>query len=1167
MSFKIYLLGQFKLQANNLQIELPSRPAQSLLAYLALNAGVTHRREKLADLLWPEATETNARRYLRQALWRIRKSLENGSLNCGEYLHISDISVAFDDQSDYWLDSDFLLETAEARPVEELIEIVNLYRGELLPGFYDEWIVLERERLQAAYHQKMNLLLESLIQTRQWGEALTWGEQWIRLGYSPEPAYRALMSAHAGLGDQGMVSATYQRCVESLDRELGLEPSPETQQLYGQIRRGDLEDFISIPTHGEELTGQQPSFLDEGDLQHIEKSTFVAREHELAQLDGFLDLALTGKGRVVFVTGEAGSGKTALIQEFTRRAQEMHANLVFASGNCNAHFGIGDPYLPLREILGLLTGDVEARWAAGAITREHARRLWNTLPLTAQALVETGPDLIDTFIPASILVERALVYGPGKADWHTRLDQLLDRMAPSPIFPGPQQSDLFEQYTRVMQMLARKVSLVLVVDDLQWSDLGSISLLFHLGRHLAGSRILILGAYRPEEVAIGRDGERHPLEPVVSEFQRLFGDVLVDVDQAESWEFVEALLTSEPNRLGVPFHQMLYRQTRGQPLFTIELLRGMQERGDLVQDQEGLWVEGPSLDWETLPARVEAVVAERIGRLAQPLQAALQVASVEGEVFTAEVVAQVRGTDEQETLAHFSRVLDRRHRLVRAQSILRMNGQLLSSYRFRHILSQKFLYSSLDEVERVHLHEQVGTALEGLHESQEQLAAIAPQLARHFQEARITDKAIEYLRQAGVRAVQLSAYQEGTTHLTRGLALLMTLPDSSERAQQELALQLALGMAWVGPKAYGAEAKTAYTRARELCLQLGETHQLCQVLGQLSVRHFVQGEYQRARELAEEALSLAQQINDPLLVALGHWNQGFIWFHLGDYTTSRAHLKYVIDFYNPEQHHHSLVFLRGSDAGTGTLAYDACCLWCLGYPDQALIKSQETLALARELDHPLSLADVLCFAGCMFNAMRRDWQALRDYAEQLLRLSNEIGLGGWSEGATSFHGEAAVMLGQVSQGIAQIRQGMAASESISIRLNLVETLRALAVAQAKAGRPEEGLTTLAEALTLVEKTGERLWEAELYRLRAELLLTQGDDHEAEASFEKALEVARGQSARSWELRASIGLARLWQEKGKKDEARRLLEGIYSWFTEGFDTPDLKEAKALLEELS
>jgi DNA-binding SARP family transcriptional activator/predicted ATPase len=1167
MSFKVYLLGQFKLQANDLPIVLPSRPAQSLLAYLVLNAGVTHRREKLANLIWPEATETNARSYLRQALWRIRKSLESGALNCEDYLQISDISVFFNDHSNYWLDADLLLETVEAQPIEEMIEIIDLYRGELLPGFYDEWIILERDRLQSAFHQKMNLLLESLIQTGQWHDALMWSEQWIRLGYSPEPAFRALMSAYAGLGDQGMVSATYQRCADSLNRELGLEPSPETQRLYEQIRRGELVEFVSPPPRIADLTNQQPSFLDEGELQPVEKPIFVAREQELAKLDGYLGLTLAGQGRVVFITGEAGSGKTALIQEFTQRAQDAHTDLIVASGNCNAHTGIGDPFLPLREILELLTGDVETRWSAGALTSEHAQRLWNTLPLTARALVEAGPDLIDTFVPSTSLVERATAYAPGGVVWTDRLDELVKRKETSPVVPGPQQRDLFEQYTKVLQMLARQFALVLIVDDLQWADLGSISLLFHLGRHLAGSRIMIMGAYRPEDVVIGRDGERHPLEPVVSEFQRQFGDVVVDVDQAESREFMEAFLDSEPNLLGMSFRKMLYGQTRGQPLFTIELLRGMQERGDLVQDHNGLWIEGQTLDWETMPARVEAVVAERIGRLDKHLRAALRVASVEGEVFTAEVVARVQGSDERETLGHFSRELDRRHRLIHAQSILRMDGQLLSSYRFQHILYQRYLYSNLDEVERVHLHEQVGTALEVLYGDQEQSSAVALQLARHFREARVADKAIEYLRQAGERAVQLSAYKEGIAHLTKGLALLMTLPDSSGRAQQELALQLALSKAWIGPNTYGSKMKTTLTRARELCQQLGKTHQLCQVLGHLAVLHFVRAEYQRARELAEDALSLAQQVEDPMLVALGHWYLGFIWFHHGEYTTARSHLKHMIDFYNPEKHHRALVKLRGADAGVSALAYDALCLWCLGFPDQALRKSQEVLALARELDHPFSLADALCYAGCSFNRIQRDAQALKDDADKLMQLSHEIGFSGWLENSNCFNGEALAMLGQVTEGIAQMHKGIAAVEAISVRCHLIETFITLAEAQAKAGNPNEGLTTLAEVLDLVEERGEHHWEAELHRQRAEMLLMLGNEDDAEASFRKAIEVARWQSARSWELQATNGLARLLQKQGKTDEAQQFLAEIYNWFTEGFDTTDLREAEALLEQLS
>jgi DNA-binding SARP family transcriptional activator/predicted ATPase len=1169
MALKIYLLGQFKLQADDLPVELPSRPAQSLLAYLALNAGVTHRREKLAGLLWPEATERNARSYLRQALWRMRKSLESASLSWEDYLKISDISVTFDDRSDYWLDADLLLETAGAQPVEGLIEILDLYRGELLPGFYDDWIGVERDRLQAAYHQKMDLLLDCLIQAGAWDEALRWGEQWIRLGYSPEPAYRALMLAHAGLGDQGMVTATYQRCVESLDRELGLEPSPETQQLYEQIREGKLKASLPV-ARSPDLVASPPYLLGD-EAGEMERLVFVARERELAQLNGFLNLAGHGQGRVVFITGEAGSGKTALVQEFTQRAQEAQADLIVASGNCNAHTGIGDPYLPFREVLELLTGDVEARWAAGAITGEHARRLWNTLPATAQALVEAGPDLIDTFVPGNPLAERAAAYAPGGADWLARLAELVERKATGLVVPSPQQRDLFEQYARVLQALARNVSLVLVLDDLQWADLGSISLLFHLGRQLARGRVLILGAYRPEEVALGREGARHPLEPVVNELQRQFGDITLNVDQAGSREFVEAFLDSEPNRLGQSFREMLYQQTRGNPLFTLELLRGMQERGDVLQDPDGGWVEGPALDWERLPARVEAVIAERIGRLAQPLRAALRVASVEGETFTAEVVAQVQATGERELLAQLSSELDRRHRLIRAQSIQRIGDQLLSSYRFRHTLYQKYLYSNLDEVERVYLHEQVGTAMEALYEAQEGITAIAdiaPQLARHFLEARIAEKAVHYLHQAGERAIQLSAYQEALAHLTKGLALLMTLPDSPERDQQELGLQLSIGLAWKHNWAI-PQGKKSINRARELCQQLGKTAQLSRVLGELAVYHYVRAEYQRALEFGSEALSLAEQANDPILVAEGHWYLGVIMFSLGDYTIARDHLEQVTSFYNPEQHHRSLVFLRGVDAGLSALAYDACCMWCLGYPDQALKNGQQALALARRFDHPFTLADVLCYAGCLFNTMRCDAQALKEDADALIRLSHEKGIAGagWSGIGMCFQGEALAMLGQVQEAIPQIRQGMAVDQSDNVHLHIPLALRSLAQAQAQAGHLEEGLNTLAEALALVEETGERHWEAELYRLRAEMLLRQGNETEAEASLQNAIEIARRQSARSWELRATIDLARLWQKQGRRDEARGVLAKIYAWFTEGFETPDLRQAKALLEEIS
>jgi DNA-binding SARP family transcriptional activator len=1189
----------------SLQVTLDGQPVtgfksdkvRALLAYLAVEADRPHRREALAALLWPEMPDRSARSNLRDILSNLRKVIGDRDAT-PPFLLITRETLQFNIASDHWLDVAAFTDLAEpALSADEASEsgriggrqgledlsglekAIALYRGGFLEGFsvsdsaaFEEWALFTRERLARQISSTLHRLAETYERRGEYEQAQSCAWRQVELAPWDEAAHQQLMRTLALSGQRSAALAQYETCCRLLAEELGVEPARETTRLYEQIRNDKLQALVPYPASPPSPTARLPHFLKEEPPQ-VERPVFVARERELAQLDRYLDLALAGQGRVVFVTGQAGGGKTALLQEYTLRAQEARTDLIAASGKCYAYTGIGDPYLPFREILELLTGDVEARWAAGAITREHAHRLWDTLPLAAQALVETGPDLIDTFVSRAALLERAgdCTQRIRRADWLTRLDELVERKPTGPGIPGPQQRDLFEQYTRVLQVLARQVSLMLVVDDLQWADLGSISLLFHLGRHLAGSRILIVGAFRPEEVAIRRDGERHPLEPVVNEFQREFGDITVNLDQAESRDFLEAFLDSDPNRLGDAFREMLYRQTRGHPLFTTELLRGLQERGDLVQDSEGRWVEGPTLNWETLPARVEAVIAERIGRLAPSLRAALRVASVEGELFTAEVVARVQAIGEREMLGRLSGELDRRHRLIRAQSIERVDGQLVSRYRFRHILFQRYLYSSLDEVERVHLHEQVGTALEGLYGAQEQVAAIAVQLALHFQKARITEKAIDYLRQAGERAVQLSAYQEGIAHLTRGLALLLALPDSPERAQQELALQLSLGMAWVGPTGYGPEVEKAYTRARELGQQTGKTSQLCRVVGELSVFYYVRAKHQRARELAEEALSLARRAKDPLLTALGHWHLGFILFCLGEYMTALGHLEQVITFYNPEQHHRSLVVLRGSDAGPSALAYAACCLWCLGYPEQALKQSQEALALARELDHPFSLADVLCYGGCLFNEMRRDAQALKDNTEELMRLSSEKGFPGWLAPGTWNRGKALAMLGQVQEGIAQIREGIAAHQSTGQRCYLSGALRALAEAQAKAGQPGEGLTTLTEALALVEQTNERHWEAELYRLQAELLMMQGDEGQAvlqaEASLHNAIEVARRQSAKSWELRAVTTLARLWQRQGKKAEAQRMLAEIYGWFTEGFDTADLIEAKTLLEELS
>ena len=1202
----VSLLGPFRVTLAGAPVSrFKSNKVRALLAYLAVERDRPQSRQVLAGLLWPDWPDRDALSNLRYALSDLRKVIGDRAPADGRdeeppVLLVTRDTLQMNPASDTWIDVAAFARLVDADDTDpelhdRLERAVALYRGSFLEGFsvedsarFEEWALFMRERMARQLSAALHRLAAAYEERGETEQMQAHARRQLELEPWDEVAHRQVMRALALQGQRSAALAHYETCRRLLAEELQVEPGRETTKLYEQIRDGTLSTVGEGSRSREPLTPAPaawpttpsailPSFLREEGAVEVDRPVFVARKRELAQLDAHLDRALSGEGRVVFVMGDAGSGKTALTEAFTRRAQDSRADLIVASGGCNAYTGVGDPYLPFRQILGLLTGDVEARWAAGAITRDHAGRLWNTVPFAARALVERAPDLIDTFLLRGSLLERARLIGARTdrsvgPDWLIRLEDLLSRRPTRSGVPSPQRTALFEQYTGVLQAVARRAPLVLVLDDLQWADAGSIHLLFHLGRRLPGSRILVVGAYRGEEVAIGRGGERHPLEPVVNELQRDFGSISVDLGRAESRDFLAELLDSEPNRLGSAFREMLYRQTRGHPLFTIELLRGLQECGDLVQDADGQWVASPSLGWELLPARVEAVIGERIGRLDESLRSTLQVASVEGERFTAEVVARVRSRGEQETLRCLSGDLDRRHRLVRAESIQRIDGETVSRYRFRHILFQKYVYGTLDDVERAHLHERVGDALETLYREHEQTAAVALQMALHFEKAGITEKAIRYLQRAGDRAVQLSAYQEATAHLKRAQALLETLPDPHteddrlERRETEMSLLLSLGLARMG-EFKDPEWQDAIRRARDLCQQLGKSSQLCRVLSDLSIFHYVRAEYQEARELAEEALTLARGVEDPLLMVLCHWQLGFISFARGDYLAARAHLERVISFYDPQEHHRLFRLRRGVDIGLSALAYDACSLWCLGYPEQAARSSERAVSLARELDHPWTTVDVLSYGRCLLNEMRREASALKEDAEEVIRLSEGMGFPGWLAHGSSFRAVALTRLGRVQEGLARFREAMADRTSMRDLCYASGMLGALAEAQAAAGEPAEGLSTLSEALALVERTGERFYEPELYRMKGELLWMEGDEAEAEASFCQAVQVARDQHARSWELRATTSVCRLWHEQGRDEEARQRLAEIYDWFTEGFSTPDLREAKTLLEELS
>lgn len=888
---------------------------------------------------------------------------------------------------------------------------------------------------------------------------------------------------------------------------------------------------------------------------------FVGRERELAELEQLLEQAMAGLAQVVFVAGEAGAGKSSLLQEFIRHAEAVDPDVVAALGQCSAQTGVGDAYLPFREVLTALTGGDDEQQARSAITPANAARLQELARVSAETLLDVAPDLVGIFVPGASLIAKIL----SKAAQNSKLANKLAQVeAKQPINPTLEQAQIFQQYTQALQALAKDHTLILILDDLHWADSASLNLLFHLARQLQDSRVLLVGAYRPEDVALGRDGKRHPLEPVLNELRRYRGDIVIDLDATREHEgraFVDALIDSEPNRLDAAFRQELFVRTGGHPLFTIELLRNLQERGDLVRDATGRWVRGPQLEWELLPARVEGVIEERVARLTDELRQTLTIGSVMGLDFLAQVVGRVQQIQERTLLGNLARELDKRHHLVQERGETTVGQQMLSWYRFSHALVQDFLYSDLGEGERRLLHGDVAAALEELYAGLTD--AVAVQLAYHFLAARRAAKAVNYLTLAGEQAVRAVAYTEASRHFTQALAQLATLPETPERAQRELGLLLSLGEALTAIKGYtDPEVAGIYSRMRVLLPKLGQVPEIFPALMALERLYSMSNKALLEYEVAAQALDLAQSLQDPKLLVGGHQIMGNALFLKGQFAAARTHLEQSLARYDPQEEY---VLNLPDDPGVIVSACLGWTLWLLGFAEQALVRSQAAVKLAQGFaNRPYPEAMALFFLA-MLHSLRRDAAAARQTVEAAIALATKHGFPYVETLARVTYAWVQVDQGEIETGIEQIQRSVAALRTMSAVSSVAPALVELARVYGQVDRVEEGLALVAE----VQEMGDRpMWmEADLYLVQGMLHMKRVDGGQAaEASFQRAIAIAREQEAKFLELRATVHLARLWRAQGKSLEARQILAEIYGWFSEGFDTVDLREAKALLDEL-
>jgi predicted ATPase len=505
--------------------------------------------------------------------------------------------------------------------------------------------------------------------------------------------------------------------------------------------------------------------------------------------------------------------------------------------------------------------------------------------------------------------------------------------------------------------------------------------------------------------------------------------------------------------------------------------------------------------------------------------------------------------------------------LVDAELIYQRGIPPQATYIFKHALVTDTAYDSLLRSTRQGYHRRIAEVLAD--RFPETVGTQPELLAYHYTEAGLNKQAINYWHQAGQKAIERSANVEAIGHLKKGLAGLKMLPETPECLQQELALHIPLGIALTATKGMAdAEVEHVFSRARELCQQVGDTPQHAPTLLGLRAFYIMRGDLQTSRELDEQLLRLAQQIQQPALLVEAHWALGTTLCFLGEIVPARAHLEQSIALHDAQQPHTQSLLDVVRAPGVAARCWISWLLWVQGYPDQARIRNQQAFTLAQELVHPYSQAIALASAAVCYLFCREIW-SVHERAEAAVAITQEWGFPMWLAASTFCRGWAQAAQGQGAAGIAQMRQSLVNWQTLGVALLEPYWLILLSEAYGQVAQPEEGLRVLSEAQSTLNSNGERFWEAELYRLKGQLLLQQSPDNqpEAEACFQQALSIAQNQSAKSWELRAATSLTKLWQSQGKRDEARQLLMPVYGWFTEGFDTADLKDAKALLDEVA
>ena len=852
-------------------------------------------------------------------------------------------------------------------------------------------------------------------------------------------------------------------------------------------------------------------------ISPLPKST-VGRAKERSALRAHAAAAASGRAILLGVSGEPGIGKTTLVEDFL--GELASGGWSIARGRCSERLAGTEAYLPLLEALESLI---------------HASD-----PSLARLLKQVAPTWSAELVPLSSSEARLPVNQVRAAS----------------------QERMKRELATFLAELSRLQPLALLLEDLHWADTATIDMLSFLAARFDGLAMLIVATYRPSDLLLAK----HPFLHIKPDLQARGLCHEVPLDFLLETEIAEYLSLEFPNhQFPADLPALIHLKTEGSPLFMADLVRYLRQRGVIAQTN-GLWTLAqalPEIEKE-LPESVRGMIERKIGQIEEEDRRLLMAASVQGYQFDSAVVTHVLRIEAEHVEESLER-LERVFAFVRLVSEHELpNKTFTLTYRFVHVLYQNALYNSLRPTRKVALSREVAQTLETFY--RDQRGTVANELATLWEAAREYAAAGENYRIAAQHASKVFATREAVQLARRGLEMVEKLEDGRDRQQLELSLQIALANALIATRGYGVEeVALAYSRAQQLCQQLGNTPYLLPALWGVNALHLMRANYRQVMKPGEEFLSLVVQERNPAIV-IAHRVLGQAFLFMGQLAPAREQFQQIVSLYNPEQHR-PLTWLYAQEPGMAGHALLGLTMWLLGYPDQARLHSRESLRLGREVPQPNSQVNAL-FWGTVHAQFRREWTQVRELAETGIALAGEHGLGFWLATGALSRGLAIAHQGQPAEGIDQMRRGLAGVRAAGSNIMRTSALCFLAEAYGRAGQVTEALATVVEAQSLVEQTEERFWAAELCRVRGELLLASGaETSEIEMWFETAVQIAQQQQAKSLELRAATSLARLLHRQGNQDQARQRLSGILDWFTEGFDSPDLVDAQTVFADLT